>query len=100
MKTFKDLDFREHSISKSARETIKKMPDMKKALENMLGQKQAVLAFDNGLTISVLLGSHFYSNGTDTYEAWCEEIDSDPRGYLSKEEVENYMNLIESKVRQ
>jgi len=100
MKTFKDLDFIEHSISKSAREAIKKMPDVKKGLEDMLGQKQALITFDNGLTISVLLGSHFYSNGTDTYEAWCEEIDNDPRGYLSKKEVENYMNLIESKIRQ
>ncbi len=55
MKTFKDLKFEPHPLSKSTFSPYK-------------GTKQAVEKFNNGYGVSVLLGSCFYSNGKDTYE--------------------------------
>lgn len=53
--------------------------------------KQATVTFDNGYFLSVIIGKMFYSNGLDTFEAYCSKYDNDPRGYLSQEEVSKYM---------
>lgn len=58
---------------------------------------QARLSFPNGLYISVVLGSMFCSNGINTYEAWCDAVDDNPRGYLTAEQVTDYMKEIQEK---
>lgn len=56
-KTFDDLDFRPWGEVMG-----------KQCPPSFAGGKQAVLRFDNGYGVSVLLGEMFYSNGVDTYE--------------------------------
>ena len=90
---FKDLEFKVHSLIAGISEEEMKA----KAFDMLRGSKQAVVVFDNGFRLSVVLGKVFYSNGKDTYEAWCSEVDSEPRGYLSKEEVFEYMKEIQEK---
>jgi hypothetical protein len=92
MKTFKDLIFKEHYLSKSAKD----FPSPLK--EQCLNAKQAVMDFPNGYGISVLLGECFYSNGVDTYEigvikdgALCYDV----IGYLSEDEVSKVMKKIQ-----
>ena len=46
----------------------------------------ATLTFPNEESISVVLSSLAYSNGTDTYEAF-SSLDHDPQGYLTTDEV-------------
>ena len=98
MKTFKDLIFKEHYLSKSAKD----FPSPLK--EQCLNAKQAVMDFPNGYGISVLLGECFYSNGVDTYEigvikdgALCynTDITNDVIGYLSEDEVSKVMKKIQ-----
>ena len=52
MKTFKDLEFRAHELSRFAEK----------------GAKHARIFFPNGYGVSVLFGGDFYSNRIDTYE--------------------------------
>ena len=52
MKTFKDLEFREHELRRFAKK----------------GVKHAIMFFPNGYGVSVLFVGHFYSNGIDTYQ--------------------------------
>lgn len=54
MKTFKDLNLIEHTLS----ELSDRYKDHKMAFE----------VFENGYAVSVLFGKSFYSNGIDTYE--------------------------------
>lgn len=88
MKTFKDLEF-------------EKMDTHFKA------GARAALKFENGLGISVLTGAYSYSNGLhDSYEIamlddsgeilYTEITGYDVVGYLSKEEVSDYMKKIQS----
>ena len=70
MKTFTDLAFKPHSIGAGT---------------------QARLELSPQHTISVVFGSTFYSNGVNTYEAWIDTIDENPRGHLTTEEVTAYM---------
>ena len=86
MKEFKDLEFKDHS-------SIVNIPDsvLNGIMKKWKGSKQALVTFDNGIEMSVIFGSMFYSNGVDTYEAWCFEVDNEPRGYLSSREVSEYM---------
>ena len=84
---FKDLVFKQHmalgETEESAKEVIALVPDFK-------GSKQAI--YTNGyITISVLIGKMFYSNGIDTYEVMSTK-DEEPTGYLSKQEVEDHIN--------
>lgn len=83
MKTFKDLVFEPHGIGYGY---------------------QAVLNFDNGYGVSVLLGDLFYSNGIDTYElgvlkkghlCYDTPITDDVLGYLNKGEVTKIMEKIQ-----
>lgn len=87
MKTFDDLVFDKHPIA------IDTIPDYKDA-------KQAVLNFDNGYGVSVLLGKCFYSNGVDTYElavlkddriCYTTSITDDVIGHISSKEVTDIM---------
>ena len=83
MKTFKDLVFESHGTG--------------------LGS-QAVLEFDNGYGVSVLLGDLFYSNGIDTYElavlkdgflCYDTPITDDVLGYLTKGKITKVMEKIQ-----
>ena len=87
MKTFKDLVFKEHGAVEGAREAVKRGIDMSEYLD----AKQAKIEFDNGVKLSVIFGSVFYSNGIDTYECMKLGADNDPGGHLTKEEVTRYM---------
>ena len=87
MKTFDDLVFEKHPIA------IDTIPDYKDA-------KQAVLNFDNGYGVSVLLGKCFYSNEANTYElvvlkgdgiCFTTSITDDVIGHISSDEVTDIM---------
>ena len=87
MKTFDDLVFEKYPIA------IDIIPDYKDA-------KQAVLNFDNGYGVSVLLGKCFYSNGVNTYElavlkgdgvCFTTSITDDVIGHISSDEVTDIM---------
>lgn len=96
-KTFADLEFKEHSIAKQTKATFAKFPSIKKFehLQAMLDAKQAIIAFDNGIKLSVVFGKCFYSNGIDTYEAM-ELSDTktglEPQGYLTIDELNQFMS--------
>lgn len=55
MKTFKDLKFEPFWL-------------IDQGYKDYQNHKQAIMTFDNGYSISVLIGSMFDSNGIDTYE--------------------------------
>ena len=85
-KTFKDLKFEPHHVN---------------------GHEWASLTFDNGFGISVITGPLFYSNGLhDNYEIAMLDKDGnviytsitnhDVVGYLSKDEVTEYMSKIQT----
>ena len=91
MKTFEDLVFQRHPIA------IDSLPDYKDA-------KQAVLEFDNGYGISVLIGRCFYSNGIDTYGIavmkdggiyYSTPITDDVIGRLKADQVSEVMKQIQ-----
>ena len=92
MKTFKDLEFKEHDVAKSAKIAIKRGIDM----SDYVDAKQAKITFDNGKSLSVIFGECFYSNGIDTYEAMELSSDNDPKGYLTEQEVTEYMMFLQS----
>ena len=83
MKTFKDLEFKPHSISGI----------------------QARINFDNKYGVSVVCGSMFYSNGIDTYElgilyegslTYNTYITDDVLGGLSSNEVTDIMVKVQN----
>lgn len=91
MKTFDDLEFQRHPIA------IDSLSDYKNA-------KQAVLDFENGYGISVIIGSCFYSNGIDTYEVavmkngsicYDTPITDDVIGRITPEQVSEVMKQIQ-----
>ena len=91
MKTFQDLVFERHTVA------IDTLPDYKDA-------KQAVLDFDNGYGISVIIGRCFYSNGIDTYGVavmkegnicYSTPITDDVIGRLTTEQVTEVMKQIQ-----
>lgn len=74
--------------------------------QTYLNHKQAVLNFDNGYGISVLLGVNFYSDGKDTYEVAClydgelcypegTSFEDDVVGYAGKDEINDLMREIQ-----
>ena len=65
MKVFQDLEFKKHRL---AIEAEKFPPSCKDLAKRYNGAKHAVIVFDNGWGLSVILGKCFYSNGVDTYE--------------------------------
>ena len=91
MKTFEDLNFKEHPISKSG-------------IDRFENAKQAIEYFDNGYGVSVLFGSCFYSNGLDTYEvaiihegniSYNTGITDDVIGYIKSDEVSDIMRKVQ-----
>ena len=87
MKTFKDLDFKKHSIAESG-------------IERYQDAKQATEKFENNYGVSVIFGNCFYSNGKDTYElailydgdiTYNTGMTNDVLGHLSEEEVSEIM---------
>lgn len=88
MKTFKDLEFKEHQLAKFYK-----------------GAKQAIMEFENGFGVSVIFGSCFYSNGIDTYEvavlkngSLCYDtiITSDVLGGLTESEVSEVIQKVQN----
>lgn len=84
MKTFEDLKFSPHPFVENG--------------------DQAIIHFDNGYGVSVLVGNEFYSNGIDTYEVailkdgnitYETPITNDVLGYLSKKEVTKVMKQVQ-----
>ena len=96
MKTFDDLEFKEHSCAISAKKTLELHPELT-MMSEMLDAKHAVIMFDNNMELSVLFGKTFYSDGISTYEAMELNSDNEPRGYLTKNEVSEYMKEIQAK---
>lgn len=96
MKTFEDLEFKEHGNSKSAKLAIEKQPSLKDCFADMIGAQQAIVELDNGIELSVIIGKCFYSNGIDTYECYAIDEGEEPRGHLSKEKVTEYMKELQS----
>ena len=95
VKTFKDLDFKPHSLAKYADKY--NYPFIN---EQYSKAKQAIMYFENGYGVSVLYGSCFYSNGIDTYEVgilydggltYDTDITDDVMGYLTESEVTDVM---------
>lgn len=98
IKTFEDLVFNPHSVSKEACNlpvSIRK---------EWMEAKHAVMRFDNGYGISVVKGNMFYSNGIDTYEVgilkegvlcYDTPITDDVIGYVNADEVSNIMKQIQ-----
>ena len=95
-KTFDDLQFRHWPAKKKLSHLP---PEYQKA-------KQAILMFDNGYGVSVLIGKVFYSNGVDTYElavlcgdklVYPVEIcpDNDVLGSITREEVTEAMKKVQ-----
>jgi hypothetical protein len=88
MNTFDSLEFSRH-------------PNMYKPHSS----KRAVVHFDNGWGVSVLLGESFYSNGVDTYELAVlyknnlhydnPVADGDVCAYLSKSQVTELMRQVQ-----
>ena len=96
MKTFNDLVFEPHRATipeESKKELIAK--GISEDADIFSEMKQSKITFDNGKFMSVIFGKMFYSNGIDTYEAYCSEVHNEPRGYLSKDEVTEYMKEIQ-----
>jgi len=92
MKTFKDLEFKKHSIANSG-------------IERYKDARQAELNFKNDYGVSVIFGSCFYSNGINTYEvailynghiSYNSGITDDVIGYLSEEKVSEIMVRVQS----
>lgn len=100
--TFEDLVFKEHPLAKQIRESDiidDSITSQLSQVDELLDAKQAIIAFPNGITLSVLFGSSFYSNGIDTYEAMevkSDKQDCEPEAYLTKEEVTEYMKELQS----
>jgi hypothetical protein len=90
MKTFKDLEFKEHVNAMSGFDT------------------QARLFFPNGFGVSVVTGPSAYSSGTAKYElavldgteedgylTYTTPITDDVLGYLTEEDVTIYMRQVQ-----
>ena len=91
MKTFKDLIFEDHELIEHLSDEMLGGP-----MKHLKNSKHAKMEFDNGKTISVLSGKAFYSNGIDTYEARCIELGPEPKGYLTEQEVTDFMIEIQT----
>lgn len=98
MKTFEDLHFEPHPISKGA----EKLP--KNIQSDYANAKHAVMDFENGYGVSVIIGGCFYSNGVDTYEVavmkgdsicYDTDITDDVLGRISAGEVTEIMRKVQ-----
>lgn len=90
MRTFEDLVFKKHPILFNV--------DDEKFVSEFKNHKQAVVEFDNGYVLSVVIGDKFYSNGIDTYECYVMKNGKqigDVLGYQTKKQVEELIKKIE-----
>lgn len=87
MKTFEDLEWKPHNIGFGTESS-----------------KRATMDFPNGFGVSILLGSLFHSNGTDTYEVaifrgdnidYTTGITDDVMGYRTAKEVTEIMAQVQ-----
>ena len=98
MKTFEDLEFKEHAISISAKEAIRLYPELE-LLKEQIGSTQAKIVFDNQRVLSIVFGKCFYSNGIDTYEVLeINHLNLEPIGHITKDEVTKVMKLMQEDI--
>lgn len=88
-KEFKDLKFEKHPFHILADELGESYPNYKESKTCY----HAKLELQNGLNISVIIGTPFYSNGEDTYEIcfWSENGFQRVFGYKTKGMVEHLL---------
>ena len=97
IKTFKDLEFVIHPILLDAKSS--------QVTKEVFGNsKNAVMEFENGYGVSVILGEQFYSNGIDNYEVAvlkngiiCHKtyITDNVVGYQTENEVTEIMRKVQ-----
>ncbi len=97
MKTFNDLVFEKHRAS-IPEEMIQVMIDkgIRPDSDVLKPLTQAHIKFDNGHTMSVIFGAMFYSNGLDTYEAYSMTYEDEPRGYLTINKLNDFMEEVQN----
>lgn len=86
---FEDLVFEKHPFHVLAEQLGDAYPNYEQSKSCFQAKKQ----FKNGLHISVVIGTTFYSNGVDTYEVclWSESGYQEVLGNLSDMEVSHFM---------
>lgn len=98
IKTFKDLQFQPHKLLRGAGSLP---PYLREQYQNA---RQAIMDFDNGYGVSVIIGKCFYSNGIDTYElavlkdgglCYDTPVTDDVLGGLSEDEVTEAMKKLQ-----
>lgn len=98
MKTFEDLEFKEHQISISVKEAIRLYPELE-LLKEQIGSTIARIVFDNMRVLSIVFGKCFYSNGIDTYEVLeINHLNLEPIKYITKDEVTKVMKLMQEDI--
>ena len=95
---FNDITWKPHQVHEEM-VNAKNIPDSIK--KDFIGSMQGRYESENHIPFSILKGSMFYSNGVDTYEIWIidggiraslgSQFD-DPAGYLSEDEIVEYIN--------
>lgn len=103
-KIFEDLEFKPWGVNRYNNPKLLNNPLFRKYIDH----KQAVLDFPNGYSVSVLLGSSFYSDGISTYEVGIFGPDGDLYciqeltgeydsviGYQTKEQVTAIMKQVQ-----
>ena len=97
MKTFNDLVFEKHRAS-IPENMIQVMIDKGIDADSdvLKPMTQAHIKFDNGHTMSIVFGAMFHSNGLDTYEAYSMTYENEPRGYLTINQLNNFMEEVQN----
>lgn len=94
---FKDLKFKKHFSCinrKDKKRILKSNPSLRKSVI-FKKHKRCLLKLNNGIKISIIFGELFFSNGIDTYEAMILNFNNKPLGYLTKEELMEFVNRID-----
>lgn len=90
---FSDLEFKPHPVLRGM------SGDALEILSSFKGSAQAIWVVGD-VRISIVFGEMFYSNGVNTYEVMITEglddnpVSDEPLGYLTKGEVEDFINDI------
>ena len=85
-------------------DSIKKFEDIRFNVHPVAGSPavQAVILFPNEQEISIIGGGEFngmpmhYGDGKKTFEAWCRTDGSQPKSYVSKEDVMKLIKKVKS----
>ena len=99
---FEDLNFVEHPMAISARKMTKKDREMAGTMGDIKNAKQALWVVSDDLSVSVLFGALFYSNGIDTYEVWVTGTGAEklsyrfnvPMGEATQAQVVDYIGQV------